>query len=62
MNFSLNNILQLHYAEARKFILDVEALRPNRDQNRYSKATETPLEADSPRLGTITSSLGDPSS
>ena len=30
--------------------------------NVYSKATETPLKADSPRLGTITSSLGDPSS
>ena len=30
--------------------------------NVYSKAIETPLKADSPRLGTISSSLGDPSS
>ena len=28
--------------------------------NVYSKAIETPLKADSPRLGTISSSLGDP--
>ena len=30
--------------------------------NVYLKATETPLKADSPRLGTISSSLRDPSS
>ena len=33
--------------------------RPDFMINVYSKATETPLKADSPRLGTITSSLGD---
>ena len=36
--------------------------RPDFMINVYSKATETPLKADSPRLGTISSSLGDPSS
>ena len=36
--------------------------RPDFMINVYSKATETPLKADSPRLGTITSSLGDASS
>ena len=52
----------------KKFILDVQAVRPTVTGrpdfmiNVYSKATETPLKADSPRLGTITSSLGDASS
>ena len=36
--------------------------RPGFMINVYSKATETPLKADSPRLGTISSSLGNPSS
>ena len=36
--------------------------RPDFMINVYSKATETPLKADSPRLGTIKSSLGDASS
>ena len=36
--------------------------RPDFMINVYSKATETPLKADSPRLGTISSSVGGPSS
>ena len=36
--------------------------RPDFMINIYSKATETPLKVDSPKLGTTTSSLGDPSS
>ena len=52
-------------------ILDVQAVRPNRDHNvtgrpdfminAYSKVTETPLKAESPKLRTTTSSLRDPS-
>ena len=55
----------------KKFILDVQAVRPTVNItvtgrpdfmiNVYSKATETPLKADSPRLGTTISSLVDPS-
>ena len=36
--------------------------RPDFIINVYSKAIETPLKADTPRLGTITSSLRNPSS